>query len=80
MAHNSYKINDVEKMFLGRYTSICTAKNDFWTISMKYLPMGEGSSSAMPYHFTHYERHVQKNICENINMKTDKALSSCRCV
>ena len=54
MAHNSYKINDVEKMFFGGYTSIHTAKNDFWTISMKYLPMGEGSSSAMPYHFTHY--------------------------
>ena len=54
MACNSYKIHDVEKMFLGRYRSIHTAKNDFWTISMKCLPMGEGTSSAMPYHFTHY--------------------------
>ena len=54
MAHNSYKINDVEKMFFRASTSIHTAKNDFWTISMKCLPMSEGSSSAMPYHFTHY--------------------------
>ena len=45
---NSHKINDVEKMFLGRYRSIHTAKNDFWTMSMKCLPMGEGTSSAMP--------------------------------
>ena len=44
----------LKKMFFGGYRSICTAKNDFWTISMKFLPMGEGSSSAMPYHFTHY--------------------------
>ena len=29
MAHNSYKINDIEKMFFGEYTSIHTAKNDF---------------------------------------------------
>ena len=29
MACNSYKINDVEKMFLGGCRSICTAKNDF---------------------------------------------------
>ena len=54
MAHNSYKIHDVEKMFFGGYTIIHTAKTDFWTISMKCLPMGEGSSYAMPYHFTHY--------------------------
>ena len=26
MAHNSYKINDVEKMVFGGYTSIHTAK------------------------------------------------------
>ena len=43
MACNSHQIHDVEKMFLGRYRSIHTAKNDFWTISMKYLPMGEGT-------------------------------------
>ena len=48
MACNSHKIHDVEEMFLGRYRSIHTAKNDFWTISMKYLPMGEGTSFAMP--------------------------------
>ena len=53
MACNSYKINDVEYV-LGGYRSIHTAKNYFWTISMKFLPMGEGKSSAMPYHFTHY--------------------------
>ena len=40
MVHNFYKINDVEKMFFEGYTSIHTAKNDFWTISMKCLPMG----------------------------------------
>ena len=54
MACNSYKMNDVEKCVWGEYRSICTVKNDFWTISMKFLPMGEGSSSEMPYHFTHY--------------------------
>ena len=43
MACNSHRIHDVEKMFLGRYRGIHTAKNDFWTISMKYLPMGEGT-------------------------------------
>ena len=48
MACNSNKTHDVEKMFLRGYRSICTAKNDFWTISMKFLPMGEGSLSAMP--------------------------------
>ena len=53
MACNSYKIHD-EKMFLGRYRSIHTAKNNFWTMSMKCLAMGEGTSFAMPYHFTHY--------------------------
>ena len=42
MAYNPHHIHDVEKMFLGRYRSIHTAKNDFWTISMKYLPMAEG--------------------------------------
>ena len=51
MAHNSYKINDVEKMFMGGYRSINTAKNDFWTTSLKFLPMGEGS---MQCHFTNY--------------------------
>ena len=50
MAHNPYKMNDVEKI----YRSIHTVKNDFWTISMKFLPMGEANSCAMPYHFTHY--------------------------
>ena len=43
MACNSHQIHDVEKLFGERYRSIHTAKNDFWTISMKYLPMGEGT-------------------------------------
>ena len=54
MTHNSYEMHDVEIIFLGGYRSIHTVKNDFWTTLMKFLPMGEGSSSAMPYHFTHY--------------------------
>ena len=54
MACNSHKIHDVEKMFLGRYRSIQSVKMIFWTISMKYLPMGEGTSSAMPYYITQY--------------------------
>ena len=53
MACNSNKIHDVEKMFWG-IQKYMYAKNDFWTISMKFLPIEEGSSSAMPYHFTHY--------------------------
>ena len=59
MAYNSYRMHNVEKYFWG-YRSIHTVKNDFWTTSMKFLPMGEGSSSAMPYHFNPpYEKHGQ---------------------
>ena len=81
MAHNSYKINDVEKMFLGGYTSIHTAKNDFWTMN-KISSHGEGNSSAIPYHPHPLSlRNVcRQKICENINMKTDIPLSCCRCI
>ena len=54
MACNSHQIHDVDSIFLGGCRSIHTAKNDFWTISMKYLPMGEGTSSATPYYFTYH--------------------------
>ena len=54
MAHNSYKIHDVEKNVFWGIHNIHTAKTDFWTMPMKCLPMGEGSSYAMPYYFTHY--------------------------
>ena len=50
----THQIYDVENIFLGTYRSIHTVKNYFWTISMKYLPMGQGTSSAMPYHCTHH--------------------------
>ena len=82
MAHNSYKINDVEKMFLGGYTSIHTAKTDFWTTSMKCLPMGEGELiwHAISLHPLSVRNMHRQKICENINMKTDIALSICRCV
>ena len=53
IALNSYKINDVEKMFWGD-TEVYILQKKFWSISMKFLPLGEGSSSAMPYNFTHY--------------------------
>ena len=53
MASHSYKMHDAEKMFLGIYRSICTAKNDFWTISIKFLTIEEDNSFTMPYHFTH---------------------------
>ena len=63
MTHNSYKMNDVKNIF-GGYRSILPVKNDFWTVSMKFLPMGEKSSSAKPYHFTHFLRETcsDKNI------------------
>ena len=54
MACNSYKIHDVEKIFWEDAEVYILQKNYFWTTSMKFLPMGEGSSSAMSYNFTHY--------------------------
>ena len=54
MACNSHQIYDVEKMFLGRYRNIHMTKNNFGTTSIKYLPIGEETSSAMPYYITHY--------------------------
>ena len=30
------------------------AKYNFWTTSIKYLPIGEETSSAMPYFITHH--------------------------
>ena len=53
MASHAYKTNDVEKMFWGDTEEYELQKNDFWTISMKFLPIGEENSSAMPCHFTH---------------------------
>ena len=55
MACNSYKIHNVERMFWGDTEVYVLQKNDFWSISMKFLPMGEGTSSGMPYHFTQYQ-------------------------
>ena len=43
MARNTHQIHDIENIFLGRYRSIHTVQNDFSTISMKYLPMGQGT-------------------------------------
>ena len=83
MALDSYKINHVEKMFWGNTEAyvLQKKKKDFWSISMKFLLLGEGSSSAMPYDLTIYYKHSQtKKYMKNINMKTDITLSSCRCV
>ena len=53
MACNTYQIHDIENIFLRRYSSIHTVQNDFFTISMKYLLMGQGISLAMPYDCPH---------------------------
>ena len=49
---------------------------------MKCLPMGKGTSSAMPYYYTlPTVRHTcRPKRCEDMNIKTDIALPSCRCV
>ena len=52
MDNHACKMHDVEK-FWEVYRSICTAKNDFWTISIKFLTIKEENSFTMPYHFTH---------------------------
>ena len=63
MAHNSYKMNDVEKTF-GGIQEYMYCKKWFLDYINEILPMGEGSSSAMPYHFTHYvwETCTDKNM------------------
>ena len=74
-AHNSHKINDVEKMLLGGHRSIHTAKMIFGPYQSNSSPWGKGAH--LPCHITSptiYEKHVQTKICENINMKTDIAL------
>ena len=43
MACNTHQIHNIENIFLGRYRSIHTVQNDFSTISMKCLPIGQGT-------------------------------------
>ena len=53
MPLNSCKIDDGKKMFWG-IEKYMHCKNYFRSMSITFLPMGEGGSSAMPCHFTHY--------------------------
>ena len=82
MAHNSYKINDVENCFGAGYRSICTAKKQFLDHINEITPHGgrELIYHAISLHPLSMRNIHRQKICENINMKTDIALSSCRCV
>ena len=52
----------LKKCFLGIH-KYAYCKKWFWTISMKCLPMGKGSSYAMLYHSPSiYEKHADKNM------------------
>ena len=81
MACNSYKIHDVEKMFVGD-TEVYILQNDFWSISMKFLPHGGRDFiwHAILLHPLSMRNIHRQKICENINMKTDTAIPSCRSV
>ena len=60
-------------MFLGHTEVYILQKKDFLTVSMKWHPMAEGSSSGMPCHYTHDfqetytdKKYVQRSISRQI--------------
>ena len=82
MACNSYKMNDVEKMFMGGYRGIHTVKKHFLDYITESPPHGGKelichAISLQPLSMRNIHR---PKICKNFNMKTDIALSNCRCV
>ena len=81
MAHNSKKINDVEKMFWGDTQIYILQKLILDHINeMSSYGGRELICHAISLHPLSMRNMCRQKICENINMKTDIALSICRCV
>ena len=81
MACNSYKIQMLKKCFGGiqKYT-YC---KKYFMDHINEMPPHGGKGSHLPCHITLptiCKKHMQTKICKDMNIKTDIALSSCRCV
>ena len=81
MACNSYKIHDVEKMVWGD-TEVYKLQKIILDHINEIPPQGgrELIWHAISLHPLLMRNIHRQKICGNINMKTDIALSSCRCV